>query len=115
MAYASKENSQVIPVSAQIESDLSELSEEERKEYLAELNVKESGLFKNNMSAPECAGVIHTDFQKGFICAEVYPYEAIHELGSEHAVKDAGKIRTEGKGYYPKDGDIMFFRFNVKK
>ena len=125
------------------ESDLSELSEEERKEYLAELNVKESGLekvikatykllnlstfftvgadecrawtFKNNMSAPECAGVIHTDFQKGFICAEVYPYEAIHELGSEHAVKDAGKIRTEGKGYYPKDGDIMFFRFNVKK
>ena len=143
LAYASKENSQVIPVSAQIESDLSELSEEERKEYLAELNVKESGLekvikatykllnlstfftvgadecrawtFKNNMSAPECAGVIHTDFQKGFICAEVYPYEAIHELGSEHAVKDAGKIRTEGKGYYPKDGDIMFFRFNVKK
>ena len=143
MASASKENSQVIPVSAQIESDLSELSEEERKEYLAELNVKESGLekvikatykllnlstfftvgadecrawtFKNNMSAPECAGVIHTDFQKGFICAEVYPYEAIHELGSEHAVKDAGKIRTEGKGYYPKDGDIMFFRFNVKK
>ena len=71
--------------------------------------------FKNNMSAPECAGVIHTDFQKGFICAEVYPYDAIKELGSEHAVKEAGKIRTEGKGYYPKDGDIMFFRFNVKK
>ena len=143
LKYASSENNQVIPVSAQIESDLSELSEEERKEYLAELNVKESGLekvikatykllnlstfftvgadecrawtFKNNMSAPECAGVIHTDFQKGFICAEVYPYEAIHELGSEHAVKEAGKIRTEGKGYYPKDGDIMFFRFNVKK
>ena len=141
--YASKEGNQVIPVSAQIESDLSELSPEERKEYLAELNVSESGLekvikatykllnlstfftvgadecrawtFKNGMSAPECAGVIHTDFQKGFICAEVYPYEAIKELGSEHAVKDAGKIRTEGKGYYPKDGDIMFFRFNVKK
>ena len=127
----------------QIESDLSELSEEERKEYLADLNVTESGLqkvikatykllnlstfftvgadecrawtFKNNMSAPECAGVIHTDFQKGFICAEVYPYEAIHELGSEAKVKEAGKIRTEGKGYYPKDGDIMFFRFNVNK
>ena len=141
--YASKEGNQVIPVSAQIESDLSELSPEERKEYLAELNVSESGLekvikatykllnlstfftvgadecrawtFQNGMSAPECAGVIHTDFQKGFICAEVYPYEAIKELGSEHAVKDAGKIRTEGKGYYPKDGDIMFFRFNVKK
>ena len=141
--YASKEGNQVIPVSAQIESDLSELSEEERKEYLADLNVTESGLqkvikatykllnlstfftvgadecrawtFKNNMSAPECAGVIHTDFQKGFICAEVYPYEAIHELGSEAKVKEAGKIRTEGKGYYPKDGDIMFFLFNVNK
>ena len=141
--YAKQENNQVIPVSAQIESDLSELSPEERKEYLAELNVTESGLekvikatykllnlstfftvgadecrawtFKNNMSAPECAGVIHTDFQKGFICAEVYPYEAIHELGSEAKVKEAGKIRTEGKGYYPKDGDIMFFRFNVNK
>ena len=140
--YASKEGNQVIPVSAQIESDLSELSEEERKEYLADLNVTESGLqkvikatykllnlstfftvgadecrawtFKNNMSAPECAGVIQ-DFQKGFICAEVYPYEAINELGSETKVKEAGKIRTEGKGYYPKDGDIMFFRFNVNK
>ena len=141
--YASKEGNQVIPVSCQIESELSELSPEDRREYLAELNVTESGLekvikatykllnlstfftvgadecrawtFKNNMSAPECAGVIHTDFQKGFICAEVYPYEAIHELGSEAKVKEAGKIRTEGKGYYPKDGDIMFFRFNVKK
>ena len=141
--YANQEGSQVIPVSCQIESDLSELSVEERKEYLAELNVTESGLekvikatykllnlstfftvgadecrawtFKNNMSAPECAGVIHTDFQKGFICAEVYPYEAIFELGSEAKVKEAGKIRTEGKGYYPKDGDIMFFRFNVNK
>ena len=49
------------------------------------------------------------------ICAEVYPYEAIHELWNEIKVKEAGKIRTEGKGYYPKDGDIMFFRFNVKK
>ncbi len=141
--YAKKENSQVIPVSAQIESELSSLSEQEKHEYLKELNVSESGLekvikatykllnlstfftvgadecrawtFKNNMSAPECAGVIHTDFQKGFICAEVYPYEAIKEFGSENAVKVAGKIRTEGKSYYPKDGDIMFFRFNVNK
>lgn len=141
--FSKNENSQVIPVSAQIESDLSSLGEEEKKEYLSELNVAESGLekvikatyrlldlstfftvgadecrawtFKNNMSAPECAGVIHTDFQKGFICAEVYPYDAIKELGSEHAVKEAGKIRTEGKSYYPKDGDIMFFRFNVNK
>ena len=141
--YAKEENAQVIPVCCQIESDLSALSPEERVEYLRDLNVEESGLekvikatyrlldlstfftvgadecrawtFKNNMSAPECAGVIHTDFQKGFICAEVYPYDAIHELGSEAKVKEAGKIRTEGKGYYPKDGDIMFFRFNVNK
>ena len=69
--------------------------------------------FTNGMSAPNCAGVIHTDFERGFICAEVYPYEAIHELGSETAVKEAGKLRTEGKGYFPKDGDIMFFKFNV--
>ena len=69
--------------------------------------------FKNGMSAPNCAGVIHTDFERGFICAEVYTYDAIHELGSESAVKESGKLRTEGKGYYPKDGDIMFFKFNV--
>ncbi|HHT66643.1 MAG TPA: redox-regulated ATPase YchF [Erysipelotrichaceae bacterium] len=141
--YAIKDNSKVIPVSARVESDLSSLNEKEKQEYLKELNVDESGLekvikatyclldlstfftvgsdecrawtFKNGMSAPECAGIVHTDFQKGFICAEVYPYEAIKELGSENAVREAGKIRTEGKNYYPKDGDIMFFRFNVNK
>ena len=139
--YAHEENNEVIPVSCEIESELSELPPEERDEYLKDLNVTESGLnkvikatyrllnlstfftvgadecrawtFKNGYSAPECAGVIHTDFQRGFICAEVYPYEAIHELGSETAVKEAGKLRTEGKSYYPKDGDIMFFKFNV--
>lgn len=139
--YAHEENNEVIPVSCEIESELFELPPEERDEYLKELNVTESGLtkvikatyrllnlstfftvgsdecrawtFKNNSSAPQCAGVIHTDFERGFICAEVYPYEAIHELGSETAVKEAGKLRTEGKGYYPKDGDIMFFKFNV--
>ena len=141
--YADKENNQVIPVSCEIESQLSELSKEERDLFLAEMNVKESGLekvikatykllnlstfftvgsdecrawtFMNGMSAPECAGIIHTDFQKGFICAEVYAYESIKELGSEAAVKEAGKLRTEGKGYYPKDGDIMFFKFNVSR
>ncbi len=141
LKYAHEENNEVIPVSCEIESELSELPPEERDEYLKELNVTESGLtkvikatyrllnlstfftvgsdecrawtFKNNSSAPQCAGVIHTDFERGFICAEVYPYEAIHELGSETAVKEAGKLRTEGKGYYPKDGDIMFFKFNV--
>ena len=141
--YANKENNQVIPVSCEIESEISQLPEEDKAEFLKELNLTESGLekvikatykllnlstfftvgsdecrawtFKNGSSAPECAGTIHTDFQKGFICAEVYPYEAIHALGSETAVKEAGKMRTEGKGYYPKDGDIMFFKFNVKK
>ena len=139
--YALNEGSQVIPVSCEIESQISELPIEERGVFLEELNIKESGLskvikatyallnlstfftvgadecrawtFKNGMSAPQCAGVIHTDFERGFICAEVYTYEAIRELGSELAVKEAGKLRTEGKGYYPKDGDIMFFKFNV--
>ena len=139
--YAKAEGSQVIPVSCEIESQISELPPEERGMFLEDLHITESGLskvikatyallnlstfftvgadecrawtFKNGMSAPNCAGVIHTDFERGFICAEVYTYEAIHELGSELAVKEAGKLRTEGKGYYPKDGDIMFFKFNV--
>lgn len=141
--YARAENNEVIPVSCEIESELSELSAEDRSAYLQELGIAESGLtkvikatysllnlstfftvgadecrawtFKNGFSAPECAGVIHTDFQRGFICAEVYPFEAIKEYGTETAVKEAGKIKTEGKGYYPKDGDIMFFKFNVTK
>ena len=141
--YAHKENNEVIPVSCEMEAELSLLSPEERMEYLKEMNVSESGLtkvikatyrllnlstfftvgsdecrawtFKNGMSAPQCAGVIHTDFEKGFICAEVYTYDAIHELGSEQNVKVSGKLRTEGKGYFPKDGDIMFFKFNVTK
>lgn len=139
--YASKEGNEVIPISCEIESQLSELPKEEKVEFLKDLGISDSGLsrlikatykllnlstfftvgpdecrawtFKNGMSAPNCAGVIHTDFERGFICAEVYTYEAIHELGSEAAVKEAGKLRTEGKGYYPKDGDIMFFKFNV--
>ena len=139
--YAAKENNEVIPVSCEIESQLSELPKEERAEFLADLGIPEGGLsrlikatykllnlstfftvgadecrawtFTNGMSAPNCAGVIHTDFERGFICAEVYTYESIKELGSEAAVKEAGKLRTEGKGYFPKDGDIMFFKFNV--
>lgn len=139
--YASKEHNEVIPVSCEIESQLSELPKDERAEFLADLGIPEGGLsrlikatykllnlstfftvgavecrawtFTNGMSAPNCAGVIHTDFEKGFICAEVYTYDAIKELGSEAAVKEAGKLRTEGKGYFPKDGDIMFFKFNV--
>ena len=139
--YAKKEGSEVIPVSCEIESQISELPPEERQMFLDDLGISESGLskvikatysllnlstfftvgadecrawtFKNGMSAPNCAGIIHTDFEKGFICAEVYSYESIRELGSELAVKEAGKMRTEGRGYFPKDGDIMFFKFNV--
>ena len=71
--------------------------------------------FKNGMKAPECAGVIHTDFQKGFIKAEIMSYEDLATLGSEKAVQEAGKLRLEGKEYIMKDGDICYFRFNVTK
>lgn len=139
--YLKKEKGKIIPVSCQIESELSELGPDEKKEYLYSLGVATSGLdlvigetyklldlstfftvgedecrawtFKNGMSANECAGIIHTDFKKGFIRAEVYSYEAIHEFKSEQAVKEAGKLKSEGKDCLPKDGDIMFFRFNV--
>lgn len=138
---ASKENSQVIPISCEIEYELSSLPKEERAEFLATLGASESGLdkvikavykllnlstfftvgedecrawtFKNGMLAPQCAGIIHSDFEKGFIKAEVYSYEDIHALGSELALKEAGKIRMEGKTYEMKDGDVVFFRFNV--
>ena len=65
------------------------------------------------MTAPECAGVIHSDFQKGFIKAEVYTYEDIMEYKTEAKLKEVGKLRLEGKDYVAKDGDIMHFRFNV--
>lgn len=138
---ASKENSQVIPISCEIEFELSSLPKNERMEFLSSLGASESGLdkviksvykllnlstfftvgedecrawtFRNGMLAPECAGIIHTDFEKGFIKAEVYSYEDIHKYGSELALKEAGKIRMEGKTYEMKDGDVVFFRFNV--
>ena len=69
--------------------------------------------FKKGMKAPECAGIIHTDFQKGFIKAEVMSYEDLVEYNDEKAVKEAGKLRLEGKEYLMKDGDICYFRFNV--
>ena len=138
---AEKENSEVVPISAKIEEELSDLSKEEKIEFLKELEINSSGLdeliiksyktlgletfftvgkdecrgwtFKKGMSAPECAGVIHTDFEKGFIKAEVYRYEDIMEYKTEAKLKEAGKLRLEGKDYHPVDGDIMFFRFNV--
>ena len=138
---AEEEKAQVIPISCEIEYQLSILSKEDRHDFLKEMGASESGLdkvvkatyrlldlstfftvgsdecrawtYKNGMTAPQCAGVIHTDFQKGFIKAEVYSYEAILQYGTELAVKEAGKLRIEGRDYIVKDGDIMFFRFNV--
>ncbi len=139
--YAKKENSEVLVLSAKIEADLSELEDSERIELLKELGIDESGLdrlirkvynllglktfftigkeevkawtFKDGMKAPECAGIIHTDFQKGFIKAEVISYDDLFQHKTEKAVQDAGKKRLEGKDYIMKDGDICHFRFNV--
>lgn len=139
--YALKENSEVIVVSAKIESELSELSEEEKKEFLNDLGIMESGLdklikstynllglatyftagsdecrawtFRKGMKAPQCAGIIHSDFEKGFIKAEIMSYEDLKNNGSELKVREAGRMRLEGKEYIMNDGDICYFRFNV--
>ncbi len=140
---AEGQGAQCIPVSCEIEYEISQLSGQERKEFLETLGAEESGLdklvkaaykllnlstfftcgtdecrawtFQNGMTAPECAGIIHTDFQKGFIKAEVYDFDCLKQYGSEAAVKEAGKLRQEGKEYRMKDGDVVFFRFNVTK
>ena len=139
--YAAKEKSEVVVVSAKIESELVDLTDEERTEFLNDLGIKENGLdklikatykllgletyftagtdevrawtFKQGMKAPACAGIIHTDFEKGFIRAEVMSYEDLKEYKSELKVKEAGKMRLEGKEYEMQDGDICYFRFNV--
>jgi ribosome-binding ATPase len=138
---AQSEHAQVIALCAKIESELGELDDESRQLFLEDLGIKESGLdkliraaydllglatyftagvkevrawtFIKGMTAPQCAGVIHTDFQKGFIRAETMAYQDFIHYGSEQAVKVAGKTRLEGKDYIVKDGDIMHFRFNV--
>lgn len=140
-ALAVNENNQVVPVCAKIEEELSALDKEEKTEFLHELGIQESGLdnviktayhildlctfltagevecrawtFKRGMLAPQCAGVIHTDFEKGFIRAECYKFTDIDALETEHAVKEAGKLRLEGKEYVVQDGDVLHFRFNV--
>lgn len=139
--FASKEGAECIPVCCEIEAELSKYSKEEKAEFLKSLGTDTSGLdklvksaynllnlstfftvgadevrawtFKRGMSAPDCAGIIHTDFKKGFIKAEVYSYDDIMEFKTEVALKEAGKIRVEGKDYIAQDGDIFFFRFNV--
>ena len=139
--YAKKEESNVLMICAKIESELAELEVEEKTNFLNELGIEESGLsqlikttysllglatyftvgsdevkawtFKKGMKAPACAGLIHTDFEKGFIRAEVMSYNDLIECGSELKVKEKGKMRLEGKDYIMQDGDICHFRFNV--
>ena len=139
--YAKEENSKVITVCAKIESELSELSDEDKKTFLEDLGIKESGLdklikatydllglatyftvgsdevkawtFTKGMKAPECAGISHSDFDRGFIRAEVMSYEALEKCGNEANVRANGLMRLEGKDYIMQDGDICHFRFNV--
>lgn len=136
------EGADILVVAAQAESEIAELDTyEERAEFLAEMGLEESGVsrliraayhlldlqtfftagadecrawtFTRGWKAPRCAGVIHTDFEKGFIRAEVIKYDDFVALGGEQGVKEAGKLSVEGKEYVVQDGDIMHFRFNV--
>ncbi len=139
--YAKEEGAEVIVVCARIESEIVELEGEEKEMFLEELGIEQSGLdqliratydllglatyftageqevrawtFKTGMKAPECAGIIHTDFERGFIRAETVSYEDLLAAGTMGAAREAGKVRLEGKEYIVKDGDVMHFRFNV--
>lgn len=141
-AVAVQEGAQVLVVAAKIESEIAELETyEERQMFLEEIGLQESGVsrlikaaysllnlrtfltagsdevrawtFREGMKAPQCAGVIHTDFERGFIRAEVIKYEDYIALGGEAPCREAGKLSIEGKDYVVQDGDIMHFRFNV--
>jgi GTP-binding protein YchF len=140
-AFAEAENNVVVPVCAAIESEMSELDDEDRAEFLADMGIEEPGLNRVIRSgydlltlqtyftagvkevrawtipigatAPQSAGKIHTDFEKGFIRAEVVGYDHFIEFRGENGAKEAGKWRLEGKDYIVKDGDVVHFRFNV--
>jgi ribosome-binding ATPase len=140
--FANKEKCKVIQLCGKIESELASIEDdEERTEFMESLGIKESALnklvseaynilglrtyftagekevrawtYSNGAKAPEAAGVIHTDFERGFIKAEVYHYDDLLNFGNESKVKESGKLRIEGKEYIVKDGDIIHFRFNV--
>jgi ribosome-binding ATPase len=141
--FAKEHHAEAIPISALLEEQLSKVSSEDRKSYLESLGTNLTGLdkitlasyhilglrtfftggadevrawtFKEGMSAPECAGIIHSDFQKFFLKAEVYSYDDIAALGSESAVKEAGKMMTVGKDYLVKDGDCLFIHSAAAK
>ncbi len=138
---AAQEGAEVVVISGKVESEIAELAHDEREAFLHDLGLKESGLaqlaragykllglatfftagkqevrawtIRHNTLAPQAAGVIHSDFEKGFIRAECYHINDIFTLGSEQKIKESGKMRLEGKEYVVKDGDVLFFRFNV--
>ncbi|WP_077702070.1 redox-regulated ATPase YchF [Virgibacillus dokdonensis] len=140
-AYAEKENAEVIVVCAKIEEEISELDEEEKAMFLDDLGITESGLdklikasyhllglatyftageqevrawtFRKGMKAPQAAGIIHTDFERGFIRAETVSYDDLVAAGSMTKARENGKVRLEGKDYIVQDGDVIHFRFNV--
>ncbi|CAG7634629.1 Ribosome-binding ATPase YchF [Paenibacillus solanacearum] len=139
--YAAQEGAEVVPISAKVESEIAELEGEDKQMFLEELGLQESGLnrlikgaykllglytyftagvqevrawtIRKGMKAPQAAGVIHTDFERGFIRAEVVGYEDLSSTGSMNAAKEKGLLRLEGKEYVVQDGDVMHFRFNV--
>jgi hypothetical protein len=140
-AKAAGENAVVVPVCAGIEAEIAQLDAADRAEFLHDLGYAESGLdqviragygllelltfftagpkevrawtVRSGSSAPQAAGRIHTDFERGFIRAEVTAYEDFVALGGEHGAREAGKLRLEGKSYIVREGDVMHFRFNV--
>lgn len=140
-AIAAAENAVVVPISATMEAEIAQLNEEDKKIFLADLGLEESGLDRvihagyallglqtyftagpkevrawtmhKGTKAPQAAGIIHTDFERGFICAEVTAYQDYIQYNGEHGAKEAGKLRLEGKNYVMQDGDVVHFRFNV--
>ena len=138
---AAREDAEVVVICAQVEAELVELDDEERAEFLDSLGLEQSGLqrlidraytllglltyfttgpketrawtVRAGSTAPRAAGVIHSDFERGFIRAEVIAYDDLDTLGSEAAARDAGRLRSEGKEYVVADGDVIHFRFNV--
>ena len=138
---AKEDGAEVVMISAKIEEELIDLDDEDRQMFLEDLGLKQSGLdqlidkayrllgletfftagekecrawtYKKGMKAPECAGVIHSDFERGFIRAETMSYDDFVKYGNPQKVKEAGRVRSEGKEYVVQDGDIMLFRFNV--
>ncbi|MDD4120469.1 MAG: DUF933 domain-containing protein, partial [Clostridia bacterium] len=139
--YANKEGSEVIVLRAQLEAELAALPPEEREEFVKELGIGSTGLDKLIKSsykllglmsfltageketrawtipigtkAPQAAGKIHSDFEKGFIRAEIVDYQTLLDCGSFNAAKEKGKVRSEGKDYVVQEGDVILFRFNV--